>query len=303
MTDDSVKGPPAGVPVSLACAFWMLVSAVGFAMLMGLVRHLAAEMDVFVISFWRSLFAALAFAPWAWRVGWQRLRTKRLGLYVTRSAFLVLSSTALFFSVTMLPLAEVTAISFTSPLFATLLAVLLLKDPVGPRRWAAMAVGFAGVLIMLRPGAASFDWGTLLVIFATVTFAAVIVTGKMLTKTESPELIVAYLALFMLPMALVPALTVWQWPTWQQIPWLIAIAVGANLNMYGITRALKIADASLAMPFDFLRLPATAAVGFLAFAEEPDIFTWAGGAVIFASSAYIGHREARLRRAGAGDVN
>src|SRR5690606_23285325 len=126
--------------------------------------------------------------------------------------------------------------------------------------------GFLGMLVIVRPGFGAFEGpATAVVLFAALFFALVALTGKMLAATESPALIVAYLALFSLPLSLLPALFVWQWPTAEQLGWLVLLGLAANLNMYGIARAFRIGDASLATPFDFMRLPATALLAFLMF--------------------------------------
>lgn len=288
-----------GLPVVLRVGLWMCVTGLSFALLVGMVRHLSAEMDIFVIAFWRNLLAALVLLPWILRVGAAGLRTRRKGLYSLRSLLLVASNLTLFFAITMMPLAEATALSFTSPLFATLLAMLLLGERAGPRRWLALGIGFAGTLIMLRPGTEAIDLAALLILFSAVSFAGVIVTGKMLAATESAELMVLYLGLLAIPLSLIPALFVWEWPSASQFGWLLGVGAAASMNMYGFARAFKIGEASLAMPFDFLRLPLTALVGFLAFAQVPDIWTWAGAAVIFASAIYISRRELQAHRAAA----
>jgi drug/metabolite transporter (DMT)-like permease len=273
----------------------MALSAACFAALMGMVRHLSADMDVFVISFWRNCAAVLILLPWFLRVGRRGLRSRRQGLLLTRAIFMVLSSITIFFGVTLMPIAEATAISFATPLFAVVLAILVLKELVGPRRWIAILVGFAGVLIVLRPGTEAFQLPALLVLFSSLAFGCVMVTGKLLAATESPELIVANLAVLSVPLSFLPALAFWQWPAGTEWLWLVALGVAANGNMYGIARALQIGDASLSMAFDFVRLPMTALVGFMFFAESPDVWTWAGGAVIVASAFYITRREMQTR--------
>ena len=135
----------------------MTLSAACFAALVGIVRHLSADMDVFVISFWRNCASVAVLMPWFLRVGRRGLRSHRQGLLLTRAIFMVVSSIAMFFAVTLMPIAEATAISFATPLFAVLLAILVLKEMVGRWRWLAILVGIAGVLIVLRPGTAAFQ--------------------------------------------------------------------------------------------------------------------------------------------------
>ncbi|MET4699761.1 drug/metabolite transporter (DMT)-like permease [Constrictibacter sp. MBR-5] len=270
---------------------WMIVTAAAFGAMVGTVRYLSQEMDVFVISFWRNVFAALALVPWIMEAGAGALRTRRIGRFTVRSAIFVASTISLYMAVAMLPLAEATALSFTSPLFATMLAVWLLKEHVTAARWAAVAVGFIGVLVILRPGIAAFDPVSLIVLFSAATFAGVIVTGKQLADTESPELIVFYLSALAVPLSLPPALWAWQWPTMTQWGWLVLLGILAAINMYGVSRALRIGDASQTTPFDFIRLPCSALVGYLAFSEKPDVWTWIGAAVILGSSVFIARRE------------
>lgn len=281
------------LPVPVRIGLWMIVTAVSFGAMVGTVRYLSAEMDVLVLSFWRNVFAALAVVPWLIGAGFGELKTRRLGLYTVRSAIFVASTISLFMAVAVLPLAEATALSFTAPLFATVLAVWLLKENVTPGRWAAVAVGFAGVLIILRPGIAAFDPIALVVLFSAATFAGTVVTGKMLAATERSAPTVFYLSALAVPLSLLPALFVWHWPDPQQWAWLVLLGVLASVNMYGVQRALRIGDASQTTPFDFLRLPCSALVGYLAFAEQPDVWTWIGAAVILASAFVIARSETK----------
>lgn len=279
-----------GVPAEVG--LWMLASAVGFAVLVCVVRLLSAEMDVLVVQVWRNVFAVLLFAPWLARVGLAGLRTRRLPLFLTRSALFVVSSTALFYGVTMVPVADATALSFTAPLFTTILAVLLLGERVDAARWGAIAAGFAGMLVILRPGVGVFDAAAAAVVLtAAASFALVTVTGKLLASTESPALVTACLSVFALPLSIVPALFAWSWPRPDQLGWLMLIGLAANLNMYGFARAMRIGDASMATPFDFIRLPATALVAFLMFGQAPEVWTWLGAAIIVAASVYVGRRK------------
>jgi len=281
---------------ALRIAFWMGFSAIFFGLLMGLVRHVGQDMHILVISFWRFVFAFLMFIPWVLKVGFTGMRTTRLGMHTLRTCCLIASSVALLTAVTLMPLDEVTAISFTTPLFAVIGAMLFLKEQAGPRRWAALIVGFIGMLIILRPGIEIFEFGALLVIFSALTFAGVILFGKVLSATDTAEQLVFYLALIAVPLSFLPALFFWQWPSGEQFLLLFLIAVCSNGNMYGIAQALKAGDASATQPYDFLRLPTTAFVGWFAFGEISDIFTWIGAGVIFASTIYITHREAKQRK-------
>jgi len=287
---------------ALRIAFWMGVSALGFGTLMGVVRHLgegwadAPGLHPFVISFWRFVFGMLMFAPLFVRRGRAAFHSKRWGLHTIRAMFLIVSSVSLMQAILLMPLDEATALSFTTPLFTVIAAILILRETAGPRRWVALAIGFLGVLIILRPGAGIVSWGAFFVLFSAVTFAGVVICGKMLVRTDTPVLLVAALALISVPLSLPPALVYWQWPGFEQMVWLFGAAVCSNLNMFGIAKALQSGDTTATQPYDFLRLPVTAAVGWLYFGESSDIWTWTGALVIFSSSVYITRREAIAAR-------
>ena len=281
---------------AIRVAFWMAVSAAAFGALMGLVRHLGQDMPVLVISFWRFVFGLVLFIPWILRVGRAGFATTRPGLHVIRACFLIVSSLSLLTAIMTMPLEEATALSFTTPLFTMLGAVFFLSEKAGPRRWIALGIGFVGMLVILRPGAEAVDWEAFLILLSAVTFAGVVLCGKVLVRTDTPEQIVAGLALVSVPLSLIPALFVWQWPTLWQLFWLVLIAASSNLNMYGIAKALQNGDATATQPYDFLRLPTTAGIGWLAFGETSDAITWIGALIIFCSAIYITHREAAAAR-------
>lgn len=284
-----------GLPPAIRFGFWMLGSCIAFAALLGLVRHLteAHGMHVLVVSFWRNLLSILIFVPWLARNGIAAARSSSHGLLWLRALFMVLSSTSMFFAAALMPIAEATALSFTTPLFCVILAVLLLGERIGPRRIAALAVGMIGVAIILRPGAAAFDPAAFFPIFSAFTFGLVIITSKLLASRDSPEAIGFYLALYMIPISFAPALFVWDWPDWRNLGWLLGIGAAAAGNMYCISRALRLGDASQTAPYDFARLPFVALVGYLFFAQGLTLWVWIGAAVIMASVLYVTWREAR----------
>ena len=273
-----------------------MVSAISFGALMGLVRHVGQDLSVWNISFWRFLFSLVLFAPWFMKVGLTGIKTARPGLHFIRAALLIIASTSYMWAIMWMPLDEATALSFTTPLFTVIGAVVFLKEKAGPRRWAALLVGFLGMLIILRPGVEMINWAALLIMVSAVTFAGLVLCGKVLVRIDSPELLVVSLSLVAVPLSFLPALFVWQWPTVENFFWLLLIALASNFNMYGIAKALQSGDASATQPYDFLRLPTTAGIGWLAFGEISDVWTWLGAGVIFASTIYITHREALAKR-------
>jgi drug/metabolite transporter (DMT)-like permease len=269
----------------------MFVSTFFFAAMHGSIRYLSATIHPFEIALFRNIFALAVVLPWFWRYGIAPLRTQRFGLHALRAAFNIMAMLSFFYALSITPLSEVTALGFTAPIFATLLAALILREVVRARRWTAITVGFLGTLIILRPGFAAIGPGELLVLFSSLIWAGALLVIKSLGRTDSSATIIAYMALLMIPLSLVPALFVWRWPEPLEWPWLIGIGLLGGIGQFCMTEALRQADTAVVMPFDFFKLVWVTLIAWLAFAEEPDLYTWIGGAVIFASALYIAYRE------------
>ena len=297
-TETRAGEPGTERPVALRVAFWMIVGACGYAGMIGVVKQLSMEMDIYVALFYRYFLALVVMLPWLLPSGGAALKTQRLGLHIGRALLMVIHGGTLMVAVTLIPLAEATSLIFTSPLFATVLAALFLREVVGPHRIFALVLGFIGVLVILRPGFVAFNLASGLMLVSAFTGASVVVTGKGLLRTESAEKTVFYLTLFAVPFALMPALYFWQWPSLEMLPWLAALAVVGNGYIYGLTRALKIAETSMVMPFDVLRMPAAAVAGYILFAETIDPWSWFGAAIVFGATIYITQREMKAIRPG-----
>ncbi|HSK39048.1 MAG TPA: DMT family transporter [Arenibaculum sp.] len=287
------------IPVPSAAlegVLWMLVSAAFFSLLNFVIRLASSELHPFVIVFYRCLFSLVFMLPWLLRAGLGGMRTRRAKLYLTRSLTGLAAMLTWFTGLSLMPLGTAVALGFTAPLFATVGAALFLGEVVRRRRWTATAVGFLGVLIVIRPSPEQVSPAALLVLLSAALSAASALQVKSLSRTESTSAMVTYMALFLTPMSLVPALFVWQWPSW---PMLGLLAVGgalATLGQIAITRAFHVADTSAVMPIDYAKLPFSALLGWFAFGEVLDVWTWAGAAVIAVSTLYIAHREAMLAR-------
>lgn len=288
---------PASLPAAVVGPLWMSTAALLFAVMIVVVRHLATVFDPLEIAFFRNLFGLAVMLPWLLNRGLSALRTQRLGLHVLRAAVMIIAMTLWFTTLSLMPLAEATALSFVAPIFMSLLAMLLLGEAMGVRRWAAIAAGFAGALIIVRPGAAAVDPVAFLALLTALVWGSGGVIVKMLARTEAAGTVVVYGVLFTTPLSLIPALFVWQTPTLEQLGWLALLGAVGSGGHFCAARALAVADASLVAPFDYLRLPLVAVIAYLAFGEVPDLFVWIGGGVIAGSSIYIAHRETRLKRA------
>ncbi|MEE9139833.1 MAG: DMT family transporter [Alphaproteobacteria bacterium] len=285
------------LPATTRGALWMTASAGFFAGLTGMIRYASEGLHPFEVAFFRSLFGLLFMAPWLMRVGVRQLRTARLRLYSVRGITGMVAMLTWFYALSIMDLTAAVALSFTAPLFATAGAALVLGERVGPRRWSATAVGFLGTMLILRPGPGTFEPAAILVLVSAAALAATVLMVKELSRTEQVNAIVIYTVIYMTPLTLVPALFVWRTPTPEQLLWLAALAAIATLGNLSVTRALAATEASAVLPFDFVRLPFVALIGFVAFDQVPDAWTWVGAGVVAVSSLYIAHREARLERA------
>jgi drug/metabolite transporter (DMT)-like permease len=247
------------------------------------------------VAFFRFLSALLLMLPLlAWR-GTSLMRSKAPELYAVRAVISLFSMTAWFLAISLIPLGELTAIGFLSPLFGTLAAVVLLGEKVRARRITALAVGFIGAMIMLRPGMSAVGMGQAFALFSALSGGVMAVLLKQLAGRDDPDKIVFLTTLIMTPLALVPALFVWRWPTWELLMPMLVVALTGVLGHVFLMRGFRAADASLVLTFEFSRLPFAVALGYLLFGELIDGWTWFGAAVIFCSAVYIARREARLR--------
>lgn len=273
---------------------YMIGSGASFAAMIAIVRHLSAEMHTIEVAFFRNLFGLAFMVPWILRVGIAGLRTKRFGTHLFRALVGLAAMLCFFTAIGLLPVAEVTALTFTAPLFATAGAALILKERVRLRRWSAILVGFAGATIILRPGAETIQPAALIALASAAFMAIAVLSVKALARTEDPNAIVVYMGLLITPLSLIPALFVWTAPTPEMWVWLVLMGLMATVGQVMLTRACAAADASVILPFDFSRLVFVSILGFILFGERPDIWTWVGAAVIVAATVYVAHRESKL---------
>ena len=284
------------IPAPVQGALYMTFAAAGFAVMNALIRLAAAELEPLQIAFLRNIFALAFMLPWLARAGLEGLRTRHLKLHIWRGVFGLVGMVCWFTSVALLPLSEAVALNFTVPLFATIAAALILHEVVRARRWTATAIGFLGVLIILRPGFVEFTPSMALPVVAAAFMAITITIVKRLSDSEGVATIVLYQNLVLTILSLVPALFVWHWPS--GTVWLCIVGIGgmATLSHLAMTRAYTKADASAVIVFDYTRLPFVAVIAWFLFGETADIWTWVGAAVIAGSSIYIARREAIVAR-------
>ncbi|GAB3383229.1 DMT family transporter [Lysobacter fragariae] len=277
-------------------AVLMLVSTVFFALMAVVIRLASSSLHTFEIAFFRNFFGVVAALPLLVKHGPGLLRTTQLPRYFVRCIVGVVSMFCGFWAIGHLPLAQAVSLSYSTPIFVTIAAVIFLHEHVRARRWAAVAVGFLGVMVIVRPGTVGFSHGTLVALSAAVLSGIVSIQIKQLSRVEPADRIVLWTTLLWVPLSLGPALWVWQWP--QGITWLWVAAagvLGTGGHMFW-TRALKLGDVSALTPISFMQLPIVAVFGYLVFDEKLDRWTVIGAGIIFAANAYIAHREAQLAR-------
>ena len=259
-----------------------------------LVKALAAEMSILEIVFFRTATAVLFFLPWMLRSGLAIFRTERIGLHILRATFQTFSAFGFFLGLAIVPLATVTALHFTTPIFVVLIGIFILGERVSVRRWSAILAGFVGTMLILRPGFSTVGYGELLVLGSAVAWACAIIVIKVLSRTDTSVTITAYMYVLMTPATLIAASFDWTWPTLEQYGWLVAIGLTGALGHVLMAEALKRGDTHVVTPFDFFRLIWATLIGILLFGESVDNLVWIGGTIVIASVSYIAWRERQI---------
>ncbi|BBK36793.1 membrane protein [Allostella sp. ATCC 35155] len=291
--------PPRGggrIPSVLRGILYMIVATAAFMTMQTGIRHMTGELHPFVVGFFRTFLGLLWLTPWIVRIGPAAWRSARPLIHIFRGTINTVSMLCTFVALSITPLAEVTALSFTAPLFATLGAILFLGERVRLRRWLAIGVGFLGALLILRPGFAEVGLGPILMVVASALWAMALLIIKLQSRTDSAVTIALYMGVVMSPLALAAAIPYWTWPDPGQFLMLAGIAALGTVGQLALNQSFREADATVVLPFDYLKLIWATALGFLAFGEVPDAWTWIGGTVIFASTVYIAWREAKAKR-------
>ncbi|MEZ5861706.1 MAG: DMT family transporter [Geminicoccaceae bacterium] len=276
--------------------FWMCLSAFGSSSMNGIVREATTEMHAFEVAFFRNVFGLVALAPMMLKAGLRAtLRTKRLHLHAARGLLNAVAMLSFFYAVTVTPLATIAALAFTAPLFAALLAIPFLGERPGWRRWAGLIVGFAGALLIIRPGFTDVGIGVLLILLSSLVWSGALIIIKILARTETSLTITTYAGLFLTPITGAAAWAFWIWP--DATGWLMMIAIGilGSITQWSVAQAFHEADATVVLPFDFTKLIWASVIGYVFFGERPDPMTLVGGFVILASITYVAYREHEIR--------
>ena len=270
---------------------WMLGAVLSFAGMAIAVRELQRHMGSFEIVFLRSvgmLVITLAMLP---RHGIAAIRTRRFAEHFWRNTIHFLGQVLWVYSIGALALATVFAIEFTMPVWTAILAWLFLRERFTGPRLVMLGLGLAGVLIILRPGSGQFHPAALAMILGSLCYASSFIFTKRLSSTDTALAVLFWMSVVQLPISLALAVPHWVTPVMPDAPWIVAIGAGAFTAHYCMTQAMKLVDAMVAVPIDFIRLPLIAVVGALAYNETFDPMVIVGAAVIFSGTYYSLSRE------------
>ena len=285
---------PAGDRIGLGIAS-VLVGMFAVAGMDAAAKWLATGYPVAELVFFRSLFALPPILLLVWHGGGRAALRIRWGWgHLLRAVFALSAIFCFFTALRVMPLAEATSIAFAAPLFVTALSVPVLGEHVGPRRWAAVVVGFLGVLVMTRPGSAAFQPEALLVLGAALCYACAMLVTRRLARTETTPAITFYGTLLLLAGSAIPLPFGWRVPEAEDMVVFVLMGLFGGATMYFMTQAYRYAPAAVVAPFDYTALIWATLFGWLIWHELPDSYVWAGAAIVIASGLYIIRREMRV---------
>jgi len=282
---------------NLKGALILMLAAGLFSVMTVLIKLLGSHLHVTQILFIRQIIMTSIVAPAIFNGFPGVLKTHQPGLQLIRIFFALCAMLMGFSALIHMPLADATALGFAKSFFVTIFAVLILKETVGIRRWGAVAVGFIGVMIMLKPGTEAFSTYGLMAVAAAACAGLVMVIIRHMSKKDSPTTILSWQAIGVGIAIAIPAIWYWEWPT--RFEWLLLLAMGviSYLAQMANIYAYKWGEASVLASLDYVRLLYATLFGYLVFATLPGAATWAGACVIVAASIYTIWREAKKKQA------
>lgn len=279
---------------TIRAALWMGGSIASFLTMTIAGRAVLPGLDVFQLMEMRSIIGWFILLPLVLASGgFAAMRTRRPMQHIGRNVIHYAGQFAWLQALTMIPLAQLISIEFTTPIWGALLAVLFLGERMSARKIAAILFGLVGVLVIVRPGAAPLDPGHLIILAGAIGFGISVVMVKSLTRTDSVVTIIFWMLIIQSAIGLVPAIAVWRTPTPEMWPWILIVSFTGMSSHFCMARALTYAEATVVMPMDFLRLPLSALIGFLLYSEQIDVFTAIGAALILTGNLFNLQRQAR----------
>ena len=274
----------------------MAVAAILFVAMHTVVRSMSGQLHPFEIAFFRAFLGLFVLLPFVFKDNFSILKTKNIKLHSLRGILNAGAMLCFFYGLSITPLAQVTALGFSAPLFATVLAVIFLGEVVRVRRWTAIIIGFLGTMIILRPGMVDLGIGPLLIVISAAIWSVALMVIKVMTRTDSSVTISFYASIFLSPLVFFAAFPFWELPSWEQLGWMFLLAALGTFAQTLMNQSLKLADTSVVMPVDFSKMIWATLLGFVFFNEVPDFYTWVGAILIFGSTTYIAIRESRLKQ-------
>jgi drug/metabolite transporter (DMT)-like permease len=273
----------------------MIISGLFFVIMHSAVKYLSKEVHIFEIAFFRCALVVFVLAPLIFQQGKSIFITKQPKIQFLRISTNSVAMLCFFYGITSTPLAQLTTLGFTVPIFATILAVIFMGEKIRIRRTSALIIGFIGTIIVMRPDI-SIELGAMLIIFSSFLWSVCLIFIKKLTQTDSAITISLYFGIGMIPATFAMAFPVLEMIDMRQFIILVFIAITGTLAQTIMNSALKKGDLALLLPFDFLRLIWSVLIGYALFAEEPQITLWIGGVLIIGSTSYIAWRESSLKK-------
>ena len=284
------------LPPNMQGALWLVSGGFIFTSNSAMIRLLSAEVESVQTAFFRAFFSVLLLAPMILTGRVKPWQSQRIQGHFWRTAMGTTSMVLGFYAVSMLPLADATALAFSQPLFSVVLAALVLREKVRWRRWSATIVGFIGVLVMVRPGSGSLQPGAAVALLNALASATSILLVRRLSDSEKPLMILTQFALFSTLLLAGPAIWFWKWPSAWGWALAIGVSISATIGQYFWVQAFAVGEMSAVAPCDYLRLPFAIFVGWMIWSEMPVIWTYVGAAIVIASALYIAYRESQIMR-------
>jgi drug/metabolite transporter (DMT)-like permease len=286
----------ASLPPAIRGIIWAATSSATYALTYATIRELAGTFSVFQITFFRATIGVLFMLPWLMHTGIGALKTHRARLYGTRAIITYTGMVCWFYGLAHAGLADATALMFTAPFFTLIILSIAIGERVGVKRWMAVAAGFAGALVIIRPGFVEFGLATAALVYVAISYGASNAATRALAITESTNAVVFYMFALVLPLSLVPAILTWSMPDWSHVPMILAFGVLSWLSMQSLTRALAAAPAAVVTPMYYLQLPFVGIVAYAFYDEVPGWHIWVGAAIIIGSSYVVVRSESRASR-------
>lgn len=288
----------AGLSGNVRGVLFIVVGAFLLIVMAGLVKHLGQSLPVFEVLFVRFLAGLIVLLPLFWKIGFASLRTNRLPMHMARGFVGTLGNVCFFFTLIHLAIADSVTLQFSRPMIMIVIAMAFLGEPFRINRGLATLIGFAGILMITRPFGDGFQPWALVGVAGAFFGTLVVLTVKLLSRTEQTMTIMFYFALWTTIMSAIPALLSWQWPTLTE--WLL-LALTGTLGIVGqsmFTHGIGLGETTFVLPFDYLRIVYSVLTGIVAFAELPGLWSWVGMAVIIGASLYLLRTDAAGRTPG-----